>query len=105
MFYSFVRNDFYEHLNDRAKVAAQLYLEADEISSDSLGHVRERYLAKLPEERIGIYNEHNESFLAHKHSYWADQVIDRVRKRSICSLQMAAGKLWAFTTGTTRAIL
>ncbi|QEM12949.1 ATP-binding protein [Mucilaginibacter rubeus] len=89
VFYSFVRNDFYEHLNDRAKVAAQLYLEADEISSDSLGHVRERYLAKLPEERVGIYNEHNESFLAHKNSYWTDKVIDRVRKKE--HLQFAEG--------------
>ncbi|HEX8020096.1 sensor histidine kinase [Mucilaginibacter sp.] len=89
VFYSFVRNDFYGHLNDRAKVAAQLYLEADEISTDSLGHVRERYLAKLPEEHIGIYNEHNESFLAHKHSYWTDKVIDRVRSKE--HLQFADG--------------
>ncbi|PWK79194.1 signal transduction histidine kinase [Mucilaginibacter oryzae] len=88
-FYSFVRADFYEHLNDRAKVAAQLYLEADEISSDSLGHVREQYLAKLPQERIGIYNERNESFLAHKNSYWTDKVIDRVRKKEY--LQFAEG--------------
>ncbi len=57
VFYSFVKNDFYEHLKDRAKVAAQLYLEADEISTDSLGHVRERYLDKLPEELIGIYDD------------------------------------------------
>ncbi|WP_246229653.1 hypothetical protein [Mucilaginibacter humi] len=34
--YTIVRNDFYTHLNDRANVAAQVYLKADEISPDSL---------------------------------------------------------------------
>jgi len=43
-FNSFAKSDFYGRLTDRAKVAAQLYLEADEISPDSLSHVRERYL-------------------------------------------------------------
>jgi signal transduction histidine kinase len=90
VFYSFVRNDFYKQLNDRVKVAAQLYLEADEISTDSLEHVRERYLDKLPEEHIGIYNEQNESFLTRKHSYWTDKVIDRVRRRE--NLQFAEGR-------------
>ena len=90
VFYSFVKNDFYEHLKDRAKVAAQLYLEADEISTDSLGHVRERYLDKLPDELIGIYDERNQSFIAHKHQYWSDKVIDNVRRKK--HVQFAEGK-------------
>jgi hypothetical protein len=44
-FSSLIKSDFYDHLMDRANVAAQLYLEADEISADSLSHVRGRYFA------------------------------------------------------------
>src|SRR5436190_23485857 len=63
IFYNLFKNDFYGHLKDRAKVAAQLYFEADEISTDSLNHVRERYLAKLPGEILGMYDEHDRSFI------------------------------------------
>lgn len=90
VFYSFVKNDFYERLKDRAKVAAQLYLEADEISTDSLGHVRERYLDKLPDELIGIYDERNQSFIAHRHQYWSDHVINNVRRKK--HIQFSEGK-------------
>ncbi|MDN5286331.1 MAG: hypothetical protein JWR38_2605 [Mucilaginibacter sp.] len=88
-FYSLFKSEFYEHLNDRAKVAAQLYLEADEISSDSLGHVRERYLEKLPGELLGIYDERNRSFIGNKQQYWSDKIIDKVRNKK--SLQFRVG--------------
>lgn len=89
-FYTFFRNDFYEHLNDRAKVAAQLYLEADEISADSLGHVRERFLARLPRELLGIYDERNKSFISDKRQYWSNEVINEVRQKKY--LQFVEGK-------------
>jgi signal transduction histidine kinase len=89
-FYSLFKSEFYEHLNDRAKVAAQLYLEADEISSDSLGHVREHYLEKLPTELLGIYDERNRSFIGNKQQYWSDKIIDKVRKRK--SLRFTVGE-------------
>ncbi|PTR01137.1 signal transduction histidine kinase [Mucilaginibacter yixingensis] len=77
----FFRTDFYEHLHDRAKVAAQLYLEADEISSDSLNHVRERMLEKLPNEVIRIYSDDNRaSFIKDESQYWDSKVINHVRR-------------------------
>ena len=81
-FNSFAKADFYSRLVDRAKVAAQLYLEADEISPDSLNHVRERYLKQLPGEVTRIYNDNNAaSFIRDKQQYWRGDVIDMVRKR------------------------
>lgn len=81
-FNSFAKADFYSRLFDRAKVAAQLYLEADEISPDSLNHVRERYLKQLPGEVTRIYNDNNAaSFIRDKQQYWRGDVIDMVRRR------------------------
>lgn len=93
-FYSLFKSDFYGHLNDRAKVAAQLYLEADEISTDSLSHVREHYLDKLPNEMIGIYDERNQSFIAHKDKAWPNKIINNVRAR----------KQLQFTEGSRQAV-
>jgi signal transduction histidine kinase len=93
-FYSLFKNDFYGHLNDRAKVAAQLYLEADEISTDSLSHVREHYLDKLPNELIGIYDERNQSYIAHNHKFWPNKIINNVRSK----------KQLEFTEGNRQAV-
>jgi signal transduction histidine kinase len=77
----FLKADFYGHLRDRAKVTAQLYLEADEISIDSLNHVQERMLEKLPGEIIRVYNDQNRaSFIKDESRYWNNNVINRVRK-------------------------
>lgn len=81
MFNSLIKSDFYDHLTDRASVAAQLYLEADEISADSLNRVRERYLQGLPGEVIRFYNDKNEpSFIKDKNQFWSAPIIDRVRR-------------------------
>ena len=81
-FNSFVKSDFYGRLMDRAKVAAQLYLEADEISPDSLNHVRERYLKQLPGEITRFYNDNNApSFISDRQQYWNNDVINMVRKQ------------------------
>jgi signal transduction histidine kinase len=81
-FNSFVKTDFYNRLMDRAKVAAQLYLEADEISADSLNHVRQRYLKQIPGEVMRFYNDRNAaSFITDKQQYWSTDVINRVRKQ------------------------
>jgi len=81
-FRSFAKSDFYNRLMDRAKVAAQLYLEADEISVDSLNHVRERYLKIIPGEVVRFYNDKNvPSFIKDRQQYWSNSVIDMVRKR------------------------
>jgi len=79
-FNSLLKTDFYDHLMDRANVAAQLYLEADEISADSLIHVRERYLQRLPHEVIRLYDDRNAaSFIKDKNQFWTSHVINAVR--------------------------
>ena len=81
-FNSFAKTDFYGRLMDRAKVAAQFYLEADEISPDSLNHVRERYLKQMPGEVMRFYNDSNAaSFIKDRQQYWSNDVINMVRKR------------------------
>jgi signal transduction histidine kinase len=81
-FRSFAKTDFYNRLMDRAKVAAQLYLEADEISVDSLNRVRERYLNAIPGEVVRFYNDRNApSFIKDRQQYWSNGVIDMVRKK------------------------
>lgn len=81
-FNSFAKSDFYGRLVDRAKVTAQLYLEADEISPDSLNHVHERYLKELPGEVTRIYDDRNAaSFIKDRQQYWGSNVINLVRKR------------------------
>jgi len=81
-FRSLVKADFYGHLMDRANVAAQLYLEADEISADSLSHVRERYLQPLPQEVIRLYDDRNAaSFIKDKDQFWPGSVINAVRRK------------------------
>src|ERR1700753_2085336 len=70
-FNSFAKSDFYGRLMDRAKVAAQLYLEADEISPDSLSHVRERYLQPLSNEVVRLYDDKNAAtFITDKDKFW-----------------------------------
>ncbi|MDB4903503.1 MAG: cusS [Mucilaginibacter sp.] len=81
-FNSLIKSDFYDHLMDRANVAAQLYLEADEISPDSLNHVREHYLQRLPDEVVRLYDDRDAaSFIKDKNQFWPGSVIDAVRKR------------------------
>jgi signal transduction histidine kinase len=78
---SITKNDFYSHLMDRATVAAQVYLEADEISADSLSHVRERYLLRLPDEVVRFYDDKDAaSFIKDKNQFWPAPVINQVRR-------------------------
>ncbi len=89
-FVVFFRNDFYTHLKERATVTARLYLEADEISTDSLNKVRTLYLNELPGEVVRIYNsDNNAAFIQDKLQYWNSGTINRVRKNNY--LQFAEG--------------
>lgn len=89
-FNSFIKSDFYDHLRDRAHITAQRYLEADEISADSLNRVQERYLQRLPNEVIRLYDEKNAaSFIKDKNQFWPTSVINEVRKNK--ELKFAEG--------------
>lgn len=82
VFKSFVKADFYDHLTARANIAAQLYLEADEITADSLNHVRSRYQKPLPGEVVRFYDDKNiASFINDKQQYWGANTINEVRRR------------------------
>ncbi len=83
-FVVFFRNDFYARLTERATVAARLYLEADEISADSLEKIQRGYLNELPQETIHIYDSDNHAaFIREKRKHWNSAVLDKVRKHGL----------------------
>lgn len=89
-FNSLVKSNFYDNLMYRAYVAAQLYLEADEISADSLSHVKVRYLQPLSHEVVRFYDDKNAaSFIKDKNQFWTSPVINAVRQRK--KMQFAEG--------------
>lgn len=62
-------------------VTAELYLEADEISRDELNKVRNRYLEKLSDEVIRIYDADNKpTFIGDRAQYWTSATIEKVRQ-------------------------
>lgn len=80
-FQKFMQAEFFARLTDRTMVTAKLYLEADEISSDSLSRVREQYLEKLNGEVIRIYNDKNDAtFIGDDQQYWNIATIEKVRR-------------------------
>lgn len=82
MFASYMQLDFFSRLKERAMVTAKLYLEADEISTDSLKKVRNQYLETLNSEVIRIYNsKNNATFIGDDQQYWSNETINRVRKQ------------------------
>jgi len=90
-FNGLAKSNFYDNLMYRAYVAAQLYLEADEISADSLSHVRQRYLQPLSQEVIRLYDDKNAAtFIKDKDKFWRSPVINAVRKRK--QMEFAEGK-------------
>src|SRR5476651_2197336 len=81
-FISIVKSDFNDRLMVRANIAAQLYLEADEITADSLNHVRGRYQKPLQGEVVRFYDDNNRaSFIKDRQQYWGDDVINSVRQQ------------------------
>jgi signal transduction histidine kinase len=80
-FIKFMQAEFFARLTDRTMVTAKLYLEADEISTDSLTRVREQYLERLNGEVIRIYNSKNDAtFIGDDQQYWNHETIDKVRR-------------------------
>ncbi|RYE53728.1 MAG: HAMP domain-containing protein [Sphingobacteriales bacterium] len=81
VFLKFLEADFYSRLTDRTMVTAELYLEADEISRDELNKVRNRYLEKLSDEVIRIYDVNNKpTFIGDRAQYWTSATIQKVRE-------------------------
>ncbi|MFD2872614.1 sensor histidine kinase [Mucilaginibacter ximonensis] len=81
--YTIVHNDFYRHLYDRANIAAQLYLKADELSPDSLVKIQARYARNLHGEVTRFYDDKNSAaFIRDDEQYWNFKVIEAVRKQN-----------------------
>lgn len=81
-FSEFMEADFFDRLFDRTKVTANLYLEADEISSDKLEKTRGQYLEKLNGELIRIYDANNKRvFIGEPKSPWGIETIEEVRRQ------------------------
>lgn len=79
--FSFFTADFYNRLTDRINLASQLYLKADELAADSIQQIQQRYLEKLPQEVIRLYDDNNLSAFNMKHNvYWRRNIIDQVRR-------------------------
>ncbi|MGB7395621.1 MAG: hypothetical protein WA913_14625, partial [Pricia sp.] len=51
----FTENEFYLRLSQRASIAAQAYLEKDEVNVEIYENIRIRHLQTLPEEKEVIY--------------------------------------------------
>ncbi len=78
--YSVFTASFYNRLTDRANLASQLYLKADELAADSIQQIQQRYLEKLPNEVMRVYDDNNLSAFNMKHNvYWKRSVIEQVR--------------------------
>ncbi|WAC40464.1 histidine kinase dimerization/phospho-acceptor domain-containing protein [Pedobacter sp. SL55] len=81
IFIKFLESDFYDRLYDRAFINANLYLEADEISADSLKRVKTEYLETLNGEIVRIYDSNNKPrFITDNQQFWTNDFINKVRK-------------------------
>ncbi|OOQ57044.1 HAMP domain-containing sensor histidine kinase [Mucilaginibacter pedocola] len=79
--FSFFTQDFYNRLQERTHLASQFYLKADELTSDSLIRVQQKYLERLPDEVMKIYDDYNLSaFNTESNIYWTKDIIEQVRR-------------------------
>ncbi len=83
LFYArLTKSDFYNALHERTEVAAQLYLEADEISSAALQKIKEKFVISLPREIIRVYDSTDrQSFVTDTGNNWDKNVINEVRQK------------------------
>ncbi|MDE3249273.1 MAG: HAMP domain-containing protein, partial [Bacteroidota bacterium] len=72
--------DFYRELQERARIAAEVYLEADEISTEALQKIHDQFIASLPGETIRIYDNTNRPvFIPAPNNNWTPDIINQVR--------------------------
>ncbi len=82
LFSNLTRNNFYRALHERTIVAAQLYLEADEISPSSLQKIKEKFVITLPDEIIRVYDSTDQqSFAKDTAGNWNRNTIDEARQK------------------------
>jgi signal transduction histidine kinase len=83
--------DFYRELQERARIAAEVYLEADEISAEALQKIHDQFIASLPGETIRIYDSNNQPvFIPAPGNNWPSNTINQVRSNK--SLRYIEGR-------------
>jgi len=88
LFSNLTKNNFYRALHERTWVAAQLYLEADEISAAALQKIKERFVISLPHEVIRMYDSTDElSFIKDTGQSWSKKIVDEVREKKYLAYQ------------------
>lgn len=75
--------NFYSMLRDRAIIAATVFLEADEESSEIINSFQKKYFRSLPQEVIRIYNEKYEPVFVDSTNFsnYDKRFIDEVKSR------------------------
>jgi len=75
--------DFYEHVKERALVAATIYLEADELAQQAYEKYRVKYRETLPEEIIQVYDKDNKNAFVAKSTAitFSPEVINEIRQK------------------------
>ena len=88
LFSRITKSDFYQALHERTEVAAQVYLEADEISPAALEKFKEKFVVTLPQEVIRLYDSTNRvSFIMNDKQNWSRDILEEVRQRKYVAYQ------------------
>ena len=76
------QNEFYDRLKERDEVAANIFLERDELNKSLYEAFEKKYLRSLPHEVIQIFDESNEKKFIENNpdSYFPIERIEQVRK-------------------------
>src|ERR1017187_9660996 len=75
--------DFYEHVKERAFVAAYIYLEADEMAKQAYEIEKVKYRETLPDEIIQVYDLNNKNAFIAKNSNitFPPEIINEIRQK------------------------
>jgi len=89
------KKQFYDRLKERADIAAQIFLEQDELSKNSYELVQQKYFKKLPGEVIQIFNsQNNKQFIADDpKTIYSGLLLDKVRREKVVFDSDPAGQL------------
>ncbi len=79
------RNQFYDRLKERADIAAQIFLEQDELSKNSYELVQQKFFKKLSGEIIQIFNaDNNKQFIAdNPKAFFSAELLNKVRNNKV----------------------
>lgn len=82
------RNDFWDHVMDRAITNAQVFLAQDNMSAEKFQDVQKKFPLSLSQEVIRIYNDSDEPVFLQTGSFqWPRTLIDGVRRSGVLRLQ------------------